>query len=181
MMSERFCLIIYQTELGWIQEDDLLEPASYPVENVVVEMLEEPTLQHAISTAQEVVQNRIEAFKKNTPPMEAYESCGVNSATLLCIDDVVEIDIEGNEPAMTQTEKLERQVRELSAKADGFDTIMDVIKDFTGTDPRDVGPSQQTHGILCGPPPSASLKDIAINLLYEAVRKKAEAVNNAKV
>ena len=160
-MSEQFCLIIFRDFPDG--EDD----ESYTVEGVSdVHFLEEPSHMSAMVSAREIWND-----DDNEMP--------ISSMKLISIDDVTVIE-DWNEEAKSENEKLQERLEEMESKAASFDELMDVITEFSGTDPRKVEPDNPTRMNPCSQLTQPPLHDIAINLLHEAVRKRAKAMNALK-
>lgn len=153
-----FCLIIYRdvpTEFD--DEKFVRKPTDF-------EFIEERSHSAAVAEAYSIIGN-------------ARGGDYIVGATLLSVSDVTTINLDDDEEPKSELEKLRGQVEEMSAKADGYDALMNAIAKFSGTDPREVEAEQPSPINPFGMPKRASNTDIAINLLHEAVRKKAEEMS----
>jgi hypothetical protein len=147
-MSQQFCLVIYRDVPDGDEEYTVEKPTE-------VEFLEEPNYAEALTQAYETIR---QAPGGDLP----------TRAVLITASDITHIKAE-DEETVSEMDKLQMRVNELEVEAEGFHEVMDAITEFSGTDPRKVAPMNPFP--QCTQPP---LHDIAINLMNEAVRKRAQ-------
>ena len=111
------------------------------------------------------------------------KDCDVLSITLIRIAEEWHIDLDSVEQ-QSELSLLRQENEALKADADIVKDVMGVITKFTGIDPRTVEPTVKNTAKNTGYPYDivnhASLQDISVNLLNEAVRKKVKELSCAQ-